>query len=157
MPTSPNKNFSWQAPEFRYYEKNSVWYTTLLAVCVVVIGFFIIEGDWFAAITIFILAGCVVYFSRQKPETIKVELSTVALHFGNMVFPYKQLKHFWIVNNHNHKTLNFETSTVLHNTIVVELMDQNENEVRTFLLQYIPEHHETRETFVQKISHKLKF
>lgn len=156
MPTQ-NKTFSWQAPEFRYYEKNSAWYVTLMAVCVLIIGFFAIEGDWFAAITIFILAGCVVFFSTQRPEIVEVELNSKSLHFANIAFPYKQLKHFWIVNNQNHKTLNFETSTVLNNTIVVELMDQDEDEIRNFLLQFIPEHHETTETFAQKISHRLKF
>ena len=38
-----NKNtISWQAPEFKHYEKNAGWYITLISIAVLILGFFVI-------------------------------------------------------------------------------------------------------------------
>jgi hypothetical protein len=155
--SNQNQTISWQAPEFRHYPKNLGWYITLIAVAVLIVGFFVIEKDLFAAATTALLAGFVIFFSRQKPTLVTIELSNKAIKFGNLSCPYKQLKYFWIVNSEHHKTLNFSTSTYVNNTIILELEDQDPDEIREFLLQHLPEHHETEATFAQKVSHKLKF
>ena len=155
----PNENqtISWSAPEFRHYEKNTGWYITFGAIAVLLVLFFIIQDDIFAAVSIAIIAIFVYFFSLQKPQIVQIELTSKALRYGNISFPYKQLKYFWIVNSEHHKTLNLVSSTVINNTIIVELMDQDEDEIRQFLLQHVPEHHETTATFAQKVSHHLKF
>lgn len=152
------KTISWQAPEFRHYEKNIGWYTTLIAIAILVIGFFIIQQDYFAAITMAIIAALIVFFSRQTPEIVDIELNHTHISFGRLIFPYKHLKSFWIVDNQNHKTLNIETTTYINNLIVLELEDMEPEEIRSFLISYLPEHPErVKETFTQKIMHKLKF
>ncbi len=152
-----NQTISWSAPEFRYYEKNVGWYVTLTAVTVLLIVFFVYEKDIFAAVCIGILAILVGLFSLQEPKIVEVELDSKGVKFGNIHFPYKQLRHFWIVDNQNHRTLNIEASTVINHTLIIELMDQDEETVRQFLLSRLPEHHLTTETFAQRVSHKLKF
>ena len=155
---SNEKIITWTAPEFRYYKKNTAWYITLGAISILVIAFFIIvQKDIFAAITAGILLASIVFFSFQKPELLEIEINQKFLHVGKVTYPYKQLKHFWIVNNLHHRTLNIETSSLINNMIIVEVMDQNEEDIRNFLLRHLPEHHLTTETFAQKISHKLKF
>jgi hypothetical protein len=63
-----------------------------------------------------------------------------------------------VVNSENHKTLNLETTTYINNLVILELEDQNPEEIRSFLQDYLPEHPQnTRETFAQKLMHKLKF
>jgi len=152
-----NKTISWSAPEFRHYHKNIGWYVSFVAIVILLIGFFVIEKDLFAAVSMGILGILMGLFSFQKPQIVEVELTAKSVRFGNVHFSYKHLKYFWIVNNENHKTLNFEASTFIHHTIIIELMDQNEDEIRSFLLAHLPEHHQTTETFAQKVSHKLKF
>ncbi len=150
-------NISWQAPEFKAYEKNTGWYVTLFAVGILVIGFFVIQKDLFAAITMAIITGCVFFFSKQRPEIIDISLSTKGVHYGNLHFPYKQLKSFWIVNTENHKTLNIITTTYVNNLLILELEDQNTDEIREFLYKFLPEHEESKETFAQRLMHHLKF
>jgi hypothetical protein len=147
----------WQTTEFRHYPKNIGWYITLACVGVLLIGFFILEKDIFGAVTTALLCGLVFFFASQKPNEVTVELTNKALKFGLITYPYKQLKSFWIVNTKHHNTVNFTASTYVNNTVVVQLEDEDPDEVREFLLQYLPEHHETEPTFSQKISHKLKF
>lgn len=158
MPDKNQKIISWQAPEFRHYPKNTGWYITLIALSLIVIVFFIIvEKDVFAAICLALITALIIIFSRQKPEMVRIELNNVGIKFGKLMYPYKQLKYFWVVNNENHKTVNFHTAAMVNNVVILELENQNPEQVREYLLKYLPEHHETEETQVQRIMHKLKF
>jgi len=156
MPTQ-NQTISWQAPEFRHYEKNMGWYVTLIGITILIVGFFVIQQDLFAAITSGILGLVTIFFARQKPEIVPIELNGKGVYFGNVFFPYKQLKYFWVVSTPNHRTVNFHAATYINNVIILELEDQDPDEVHEFLSRYLPEHTETSETLIQKISHKLKF
>ncbi len=157
MPAKIQK-LTWQAPEFRHFKKNAGWYIALIASAVLIIGFFVItQQDYFAAITIGILTGLVVFFSRQEPQILEIQLTPKGIHYGNIHVPYKQIKHFWVVDGHPHKSVNFETTTYLNRMMVLELEEQDPEEVREFLLAYLPEHEGTEPTITQKIIHWLKF
>jgi hypothetical protein len=157
MATQNTNKISWQAPEFRHYEKNIGWYVTLLGIAVLVVAFFIIQQDIFAAVTMAILSLLIVLFSRHKPGLINIELSSKGAHLGGLFYPYKQIKHFWIVDNQNHKTVNLETTAYLNNLIILELEEQDPDKVRNFLRQHLPEHENTNETVAQKVMHRFKF
>src|ERR1051326_198536 len=119
------KTISWQAPEFRHYEKTQGWYASAIALTILLVGFFIIQNDLFAAVTMGILGTIVILFARKRPEKTDIELSSRGIKFGNLLFPYKQLQYFWVVSTQNHRTVNFHTNTYLNNTIILELEDQD--------------------------------
>ena len=129
----------------------------LISIAILLIIFFVIQKDNFAAVTMGILAVLVGLFSLQKPREVTIVLGDNAVNFGSVEFPYKQIKYFWIVDTQNHRTLNLEISTVISHTLIIELLDQDEREIRNFLKQHLQEHHETRETLAQRAAHKLKF
>ncbi|MCL5774932.1 MAG: hypothetical protein M1333_01835 [Patescibacteria group bacterium] len=148
---------SWQAPEYRHYEKNAGWYVTLVSIVILIMAFFIVQKDVFAAVTTGLLGILVVIFSRQKPETVEMELDHKRVKVGNIEVPYKQIKHFWVVHNEKHKTVNLETTTLVNNMLILELEHLDPEHVRMFLSQYLPEHEETEPTMVQRITHWFKF
>lgn len=148
----------WRAHEFRHYEKNTAWYVTFTCIALLFISFFVfVQSDYFAAITIAIISAMVIFFATQKPEEVEMELTEKHVRFGNLHYPYKQIKHFWIVNNHKHKTLNLETVTYVNNLLILELGDRTPEEIREFLLPRLKEHELTQETFSQRIMHWFKF
>ena len=158
MPEKNQTTISWTAPEYKHYEKNAGWYTTLISIAILIAGFFVVvENDYFAAITILLLAGLVTFFAKQTPEEIEIELGTKSVRFGNLHFPYKQIKHFWVVHNERHKAVNLVTTTYINNVIVLELNQQDPDTIREFLLKHLPEHEATQETFAQKVMHWFKF
>ena len=148
---------AWQAPEFKHYQKNIAWYITLGAVAALIIGYMLIQRDLFGAVTIFLLVVFIVFFSLQRPNEVTVGLTNKGIHVGELHLPYKTIKHFWVVNNNRHKTLNMETTAYLNRIIIVELEDQDPDMVREFLMRVVPEHERTHETFAQRIMHHLKF
>ncbi len=157
MDSENQTTISWEAPEFRHYPKNPGWYITLTCISLMVVVFFIIQRDFFAAVSLAIISGFVFFFARQTPEIVPIELNNRGVHFGNLRFPYKQIKHFWVVHNENHKTLNLHTTALLNNIMILELEDQDPEVVRMFLIKHLPEHEESRETPIQRITHRFKF
>jgi hypothetical protein len=152
------QKISWQAAEFKYFEKNTGWYVTATCVAALIIAYFIIfQQDWFAAVTVVIITGIMIYFSTHRPETVLHELNDKGIAIGNFQFPYKQLKYFWVVNDNKHKTVNFETNTLIKREILLELEDQDPEEVEQFLKKYLPEHTHNEPTLAQRASHFFKF
>lgn len=149
--------FSWQAPEFRHYPKNTAWYITLAIVAALIIGFMLLQRDIFGAVCTFIFALFILIFSRQEPKIIDIKLTSEAIHLSDTAIPYKTIKHFWIVYNDSHQTLNIETTTYLNRTLIVQLGDQDPVAIREALLQLAPEHTETEATLAQRLMHRLKF
>ena len=156
--SNQNQNISWEAHEFQFYAKNPGWYITLISITILVVAFFIIvQSDWFAAVCMAIISLLIIYFSRQTPGLVKIELTDQGIKFGNLFYPYKQLKYFWIVNNDNHRTVNFHTTALLNSTLILELENEDPNFIRTYLLNFLPEHSKTEETAAQRIMHRFKF
>ena len=130
-----NQKIIWQAPEFRHYPKGYGWYFALGAISVMIVG----------------------YFAKQQPQVVEIEITNKGIRYGAIIFPYKQIKHFWIVSNERHRTLNIHTTAWLNNMIILQLEDQNPEIVREYLINYLPEHTETEETTAQRLMHRLKF
>ena len=155
---SDQKTILWKAPEYKHYEKTAGWYVTLISIAVLISSFFVIvQKDLFAGICFGIITCLIIFFSTIKPQEIEIELGEKSVKLGNLHFPYKQIKHFWIVDNEKHKTLNLHINTYINNILILELGGQDSDKIRNFLLDYIPEHTDTNETFAQKIIHFFKF
>lgn len=158
MDQKTEKTISWEAHEFRHYPKNIGWYVTLIAITILIMGFFaIVQSDIFAAVCLGIIGMLVIFFSRQAPKLTTIEIDNKGIKFGDLFYPYKQLQYFWIVNNDNHKTINFHTSAFINNTVILELADQDPEKIRQHLLVHLIEHTETEETGPQRMMHRFKF
>jgi len=158
METSNQNSIGWEAWEFKHYEKDLGWYVTVICIFLLMMAFFVIvESDIFAAVCLGIIAALVIIFSRQTPERVNIELTDRGVKFGSLFYPYKQIKYFWVVHNERHRTINFHTSALVNNTLILELQDQDPEVTRHYLLKYLPEHTATEETGIQKIMHMFKF
>ncbi len=156
--SNENQNINWEAHEFKHYPKNLGWYVVLISGTLMAMAFFIIiQSDIFAAVSLAIISSLIIFFSRQHPKIVEIELNSKGIRFGNISYPYKQIKYFWVVNNERHQTVNFHTSALVNNVLILELDGQDPEEVENFLAQYLPEHPETDETFTQKVMHRFKF
>ncbi len=157
MPKNQEVYLSWEAPEFRHYPKNFGWYLTLLIVAGLVIFYQLLQKDLFGAFTVVVLTFFIWAFARQQPKTVTINITDKGLNIDDTHIPYHEIKHFWVVDTENHRTLNLETNAYLNRIVILQLEDQDPDELRDFLLEVLPEHPEPRETLVQRIMHRLKF
>ena len=151
-------NISWQASEFKHYQKNLGWYVTLVAITILALAFFVIvEKDIFAAVCLGLISILIILFSLHSPKTVNIELNKQGVKIGDLFHPYKQIKHFWVVNDEHHRTINLQTSALVNNTLILELESQDPEVVRLYLLRFIPEHPQSEPTAAQRIMHRFKF
>ncbi|HAG27382.1 TPA: hypothetical protein DCG61_01200 [Patescibacteria group bacterium] len=157
MAKAPLSVFKWEAPEFRHYPKNPAWYITMFIVVGLLIAYQIILGDWFGAVSLIILGIIISFFARQTPKHVEMEISDQGIHISGDLIPYNRIKHFWIIDDHEHKVLNIETTAYLNHQLAIELEDEDADEIREFLIDILPEHSEIEPTSAQKIAHRFKF
>jgi hypothetical protein len=148
---------TWEAPEFKHYNKSVGWYSLLFVILFLLVAYQIITADYFGAATMVILGVLIVLFGRRKPQIVHITLNNEGVTLGDLEIPYRHFHHFWIVDTNDHKTLNLEASTYLKQTIIIELADQDPEEVRDFMQRYLPEAERVLPSFSQRMSQKLRF
>ena len=150
-------HFEWQAHEFKPYEKSIVWYIGLCVIVSLLALYQFFVADYFGAITMVILGALIIFFAKRKPEIVQLSLDDEGVGIGELRFPYRHFKHFWIVTTKDHRTLNLEASTYLSQTVILELEDQDPEKIRKFLVKHVPESERVIPSFSQRIAHRLKF
>lgn len=148
---------SWEAREYPHYKKNFAWYVTFLAILVLIIGFQIVQEDIFGAVCLGILGLLTIVFASIPPKMVLVLLTPRGVHMEDLFIPYAKMRHFWIVDDNKHKTLNIETRAFLQKVLVLELHDQDPEKIRSILQQILPELDESEPTMSQKFMHWFKF
>ncbi len=157
MPNSPITILSWDAPEFRHYQKNPAWYITMIIIMTLLVIYQIIQKDYFGATCLVFIAIFIAYFGSRQPKIINISITDQGIIFDNTLIPYSRIQHFWVIDDGTHKALNIETSAYINNQLHIELADQDAEEVRDVLLELLPEHTETNPTVAQRIAHRFRF
>jgi hypothetical protein len=157
MAKTPLTVFAWEAPEFRHYPKNPAWYITLTIVVALLAIYQIIQNDYFGAVSLIVIGVLIVMFARHTPKMVDMEISDQGIHINNDLIPYTRIRHFWIVNDGVHKTLNFETTAYINHILTIELEDVDADELYDFLADILPEHEKPSPTLAQRISHRFRF
>lgn len=148
---------TWEAPEFKHYEKSVVWYSLFFILLVLLVGYQILTSDYFGATTMIILGVLITLVSTKKPKTVTIELTSKGITLSELFIPYKHFQHFWVVDTPDHKTLNLEASTYLKQIVIVELMDQDPDEVRRLVAKHLEESEALEPSFSQRIAHMFHF
>jgi hypothetical protein len=152
-----NKILSWKTKEFIHYEKGTGWYLTFAALAALFIGYEIYVGDYFAALTFFIIAVIAYIFSKLTPKEVQISITDKGIKIDNFEIPYLTIKRFWMVDHAKAKALHLETTAYLNRFIVIQLDDQDPAHVRSILVEFLEESDPNRETIAQRVGRKLRF
>lgn len=154
---SPITVFQWEAPEFRHYPKNPAWYITMFILLGLLVTYQVILRDWFGVASMVILSIIIYFFARQKPGIVSVEITDRGIHLNGDLIPYSRIKYFWIIDDHDHKVLNLETTAYFNHLLSIELENEDADEIREFLIDIIAEHPEPRPHTAQEVAHRFRF
>lgn len=156
-PLTLPKQIEWTAPEFEKYQKEPFWYIIgAIVVLLILVGAILLKNIFFALIII--LAGLAIYiYSKKEPRQVKFKLSGQGIQVGNVLYPYANLRSFWIFYDPPElKYLSVESEKLLLPYIKIPLADQDPVILRNFLIQYIPEKHQ-EESLIDIIARRLRF
>lgn len=150
-------HFSWEAPEYEHHEKTHWWSIVFGLVILGVTVYEVSQRDWFGVVAMLIVLAVAGWTAHRRPETITYELTDSGLSIADHHFPYHNLRLFWLVDNQHHRTLNFKTNHVWHATLIIPLPEGvEEDHVKAFLREILPEELHNQPTVTQKISRHLK-
>ena len=114
------------------------------------------ERSIMTIVTFALMLAIVFVFANLPAKTITYKLTKTAITAGNVQYPYKIIKFFWLVYNPEVKALNIETSSYLNNKISFQLGDQDPIAVKMFLSQYLLEDLDREERLSDSLARKLK-
>jgi hypothetical protein len=141
----------WEALEYEYVPKSNNWFWTVGIIFVGLSIASVLLGNFLFAILVLIAGFAVILMGIRRPKKISFSFTVRGLQIEKRLFPYENLKSFWIHFEPPHKKLlTIEPKKFFMPIISVPLGDINPNVVREHLLKFLKEErHE--ESFIQTI------
>lgn len=157
LPTIESTVIEWTAHEFEKKEKTSSWFTVQKIITLIFLITAIILKNYTFTIVVLMASLCVYIYARKEPKEINLSISHRGISINNKLYPYNELKSFWIFYDPPRlKQLSFQSKKILTSYIQMPLNNQNPNQLRSFLLKYLPEA-EQEESLVDIFSDKIGF
>jgi len=157
--TAQTKNIQpieWETESFETHQRGWSWYVVVIIILLAVLAYTIYLRRWVLA-GVTVMVGVVLYLSgRLRSEKIKCRIDSQGIAVGEKVFPYEQLKTFWISQSAGQLKLNLITTfrfmPVISVMITAELMDR----LRQTLGGKLPEAPNRGEDWIDRINRWLK-
>lgn len=132
--------FQWSAPEYIRHEKSKRWYfiAALVLLTTVVLAYY--TANWSMALAVLVFAGVYLYTHKyHPPKEVPVVISELGIRMGHMLFPYSDIKAFWIIYKPDWQTLNIRVAKRWFSEISIHLNGMDPVKIRHYLVGQIPE------------------
>ncbi len=161
----PKGEICWEAAEFHYYPKNKYW---IMGIGIMILGLIFL----FIAVAQYLhydlslpdylfmvsLAMMIIIFGQYghiEPKRYAAELRQDGMLTRGKLYSYESFKSFWIIENPT--PIAYFEPVKIGLPVVVLLDDQDVEEIRNYLLRYLPEHPTATEHITDKLNHFLRF
>lgn len=153
-----NQNvISWSAREFIKPDRSPNWYIYAGISAIILILFAILIGGAIPAIVFMLIALVVYLLADKEPNKQEVKLTPKGIFVDNELYPYNELKSFWIFYDPpQKKELSLISTKIFMPAIKVQIEEENPVQIRRYLLRYLPEE-EQEESIMEALSERLKF
>ncbi len=151
------EKISWETLEYKQKQRSADWYwaVIIIALAIVVISFII--HDALFGVLIIIGTIILILFSIREPRLFKVVIDKRGFVIHNDSFPFATLDEFWVdITDIKAPKILLRSKKTFMPLIVIPIEDYDHDDIRDFLLQYLPER-EIREPLSQKIMEALGF
>jgi hypothetical protein len=134
------QTFEWEAPEFEKREKSKSWFV-IPAIITVVVGIIAIATDNILLLILILLGFFMIYiYAKKEPRIIKFKINEKGIEVDEKLHDFSSLKSFWIFYNPpTEKEISLRSRKASFPYIRIPLADQNPNEIRKYLLKFLPE------------------
>ena len=133
-------DISWDAPSFYYNPQKRYLSLLIIALLVGAGALLIFKHDTLTSIFLILSSLVLVLYGSQKPTISNIIVNQKGVSVDDMVYPYKDLKSFWIeYNPGGPKELSLESSRWYIPYIKVLLGNQNPVELRSLMINFLPE------------------
>jgi len=136
------EEFEWEAPEFEKRGKAKSWFI-FPAILTIILGIIALLTDNILFLIFIILAFVVFYmYANKEPRILKFKINEKGVEIDGRIHDFDSLRSFWLFYSPpEEKELSFRSKKTFFPYIRIPLADQNPNELRNFLLKFLPEKH----------------
>lgn len=134
------QEFVWKAPEFPKKQKDKSWFI-FPAIITVILGIFALVTESILFLIAIILSFIVFYvYANKEPRIIKFKINEKGIEIDKRLHSFDDLRSFWIFYEPPKvKELSFRSRRTFIPYIRIPLDKQNPNDIRKFLLKFLPE------------------
>ena len=156
---------SWSALEYEERERSRDWFWALGVIVVTGSIASIIFGNYFFA-ALLILSGILLgFFAIKKPDTVAYELNNRGLKISNRLYPYENIKFFWVQLDNGTELSGIKLKPLLfiHSErafmpiITIPILEEMARDIHSLLLDKNVEEKEMKEHPSEKIMDALGF
>lgn len=129
---------SWEVKEYEHRERSTDWFWAIALLAGVGAVVSIIFNNFLLAVIILLAAVSLIMYARREPETQTVELSPAGVKIGRTLYPYKNLKTFWVTDEDERCKLLLESTRSIMPIIDVKAPSARRDEIMEYLNDYLP-------------------
>ena len=154
---NPNKKIEWTALEYEEKERGNDWFWALGIIIVASSVTSFIYENYFFGVFLILSGILLVTFAIKKPDLVFYELNEKGLKIRNRLYPYKNIKSFWVEKDEEKPTLFINTERMFMPIISMPIKENMAEEIRNLFLSADVKEEEMKEHASEKIMDSLGF
>jgi hypothetical protein len=152
------EKLGWFALEYQEKERSKDWFWAFGIIVGTSFITSIIYGNYFFAVLILLGGALLWFFATKRPGLIYYELNSEGLEIRNNLFPYKNIKSFWVrIESERKSTLFIKLDRLFMPIISIPTESPTAKEIHNFLLEKEILEEEMKEYLPEKIIDYLGF
>jgi len=152
-----NKKIEWTALEYEEKERGNDWFWALGIIIIASVITSFIYANYFFGIFLILGGILLVTFAVKKPDLVFYELNERGLKIRSRLYPYKNIKAFWVQKNEERSILFIKSERMFMPIISMPVKQNIAEEIRNFMLSANVKEEEMEEHISEKIMDSLGF
>jgi len=152
-----DKKLEWTALEYEEKERGNDWFWALGVIVVASSITSFIYSNYFFGLLLIIGGVLLAMFAIKKPDLVFYELNTKGLKIKSRLFPYENIKSFWVKTDFEKPTLFIKSERLFMPIISMPIKQYNATEIRDLMLSKDVLEEEMKEHPSEKIMDFLDF
>jgi hypothetical protein len=152
-----DSKLEWSALEYEEKERGNDWFWALGVIVVAGSATSFIYANYFFGLLLIIAGVLLAIFAIKKPETVAYELNEKGFKIKNRLFPYENIKSFWIQKEPQKPTLFIKSERMFMPILSIPIEENISEEIEKIMLSADVLEEEMKEHPSEKIMDSLGF
>ena len=142
--------YTWKAPARAFKRRDKEFWTTIIAIVILVGLILFFVREWFLIATIISLTFVYYVLSTVEPEEMEYKISNRGIIYGSQTYPFETISQFWFSEKYGQRVVNFELQGGgLAGRLMILIGQGDEKMIKEILLKYLLEE-EVKPGFLDK-------
>jgi hypothetical protein len=151
------EKIEWEAPEYEFHEKSPDWFWTLGIITLALFLSAVLLHSFLFGFLILLAGFSLALFGARKPNIVSLKVNAQGIHIGNRIYPYENLKCFWVDYEPPYKKeIIIESKKTFMPHLTIMIGDADPVKIRNYLLKFLKEE-KIEEPLTSTIARVLRF